>query len=520
MPLTDLLTTVSSRTYPRWGQRSVSPERMDNDDTQSTCADCTTTDLTVELPPVEATVCAVNKEKTTKKARRKANKDQADAVWKVCVPNCFHNGNNNKGNVVQCHLCQTWIHPECVGQNDSDIVGIWTRPTCRTLPVLVQQLLDRSSALESMLVRLEESNRRLVALVGEQRKEMSELRDGIKSANACSYADVVRAPRGVTLLVGNSLVRDIDVMLTADGAETNVCCKSGASFAEIGDMIDEAANHDKLNGIVVVGGTKEAMGNVSIDELKERTQLLITKAKSVAEAVTVGSVLPWRDHDPKRLAKVNGAIRETCCEMCVKYVDHDGNFTFRDGTVDEAAYVSDGLHLSRGGVDRMLANFALPKRKARKTERQPNTRRDSRRVTPRAAARETTDGDARDWRADREPHSSTRRDTRRVTPWAAMSENTDDDPRDWRADKPQANTRHVTRSDTPWAATSENTDDDASNWFVVNRRSSARHTMGQCAKCGETNHVTALCRHRDKVQCRVCGKRGHTEKHHTEQNYH
>ena len=223
----------------------------------------------MELPPVEATVCAVNKEKTTKKARRKANKDQADVVWKVCVPNCFHNGNNNKGNVVQCHLCQTWIHPECVGQNDSDIVGIWTCPTCRTLPVLVQQLLDQSSVLESMLVRLDLfANRQFVALVGEQRKEMSELRDGMKSANACSYADVVRAPRGVTLLVGNSLVRDIDVMRTADSAETIVCCKSGASFAEIGDMIDEVANHDKLNGIVVVGRMKEAMGNVSIDELK------------------------------------------------------------------------------------------------------------------------------------------------------------------------------------------------------------------------------------------------------------
>ena len=375
---------------------------MENDDKQSTCAD--TTDLTVELPPVEDTVCTVNK--TTKKAHRKANKDQADAVWKVCVHNCFHNGNSNKGNVVQCHLCQTWIQPECVGQNDSDIVGIWSCPTCRTLPVLVQQLLDRSSVLESMFIRLEESNRQLVALVGEQRKEMSELRDGMKSANACSYADVVRAPRAPR---GDSLVRDIDVMRTAAGVETNVCCKSGASFAEICDMIVEAANHDTLNGIVVVGGTKEAMGNVSIDEIKERTQVLITKAKSVAEAVTVGSVLPWRDHDPERLGKVNGAIRET------KYVDHDGNFTFRDGTVDEAAYVSDGLHLSRGGVDRMLANFALPKRKAKKTERQPNTRCDSRRVTPRAAARETTDGNARERRADREPQSSTRRDTRRVT---------------------------------------------------------------------------------------------------------
>ena len=232
MPFTDLLTTVSSRTYPRWGQRSVSPEKNGQRRHAIDMCRFTTTDLTVELPPVEATVCAVNKEKTTKKAHRKANKDQADAVWKVCVPNCFHNGNNNnKGSVVQCHLCQTWIHPECVGQNDSDIVGIWTCPTCRTLPVLVQQLLDRSSVLESMLVRLEESNRQLVALVGEQRKEMSELRDGMKSANACSYADVVRAPRGVTLLVGNSLVRDIDVMLTADSAETIVCCKSGASFA-------------------------------------------------------------------------------------------------------------------------------------------------------------------------------------------------------------------------------------------------------------------------------------------------
>ena len=60
-------------------------------------------------------------------------------------------------------------------------------------------------------------------------------------------------------------------MRTADGAETSVCCKSGAYFAEIGDMIDKAANHDKLNGIVVVGGTKEAMGNVSIDELKRQS---------------------------------------------------------------------------------------------------------------------------------------------------------------------------------------------------------------------------------------------------------
>ena len=253
-------------------------------------------------------------------------------------------------------------------------------------------------------------------------------------------------------------------MRTADGVSTNVRSKLGASFSEIGDMIEEAANHNNLNSIVVVGDTKEAIGNVSIDDFKERSQLLITKAKTVAEAVTVGSMLPWRDHDPDTLAQVNGVIRDMCSEMRVTYVDHDANFTFRDGTLDAAAYNNDGLHLSRGGVDRLLANFALPKRKAKRTEKQPNTRRDTPRVTPRAVTRETSDGDARDWRVD-EPRSNTRRDT---------------------------------RSDTPWAATRESTDGDARDWFVVDRRSGARHTMCQCANCGETNHVTVRCRHRDK----------------------
>ena len=50
------------------------------------------------------------------------------------------------------------------------------------------------------------------------------------------------------------------------------------------------------------------------------------------------------------------------------------------------------------------------------------------------------------------------------------------------------------------------------NWTVVKRRT--RLSMGKCAKCGQTNHVTSTCRHPDKVLCRQCGERGHKEKHH------
>ena len=51
----------------------------------------------------------------------------------------------------------------------------------------------------------------------------------------------------------------------------------------------------------------------------------------------------------------------------------------------------------------------------------------------------------------------------------------------------------------------------------IGRRSvpNLRHTPGQCRKCGETNHVTATCRHTQKVVCRKCGKSGHKDKHHS-----
>jgi hypothetical protein len=52
-------------------------------------------------------------------------------------------------------------------------------------------------------------------------------------------------------------------------------------------------------------------------------------------------------------------------------------------------------------------------------------------------------------------------------------------------------------------------------WHLTVSGRRTRLSMGKCVKCGETNHVTATCRHPDKVLCRQCGERGHKEKHHS-----
>ena len=42
----------------------------------------------------------------------------------------------------------------------------------------------------------------------------------------------------------------------------------------------------------------------------------------------------------------------------------------------------------------------------------------------------------------------------------------------------------------------------------------AWHIVGQCRKCGESNHVTKQCRHEVAVTCSTCGQKGHKNNHH------
>ena len=116
----------------------------------------------------------VREERTTKKGRRKGSKGKNDENWRYCVQNCLHSGKSTN-ELLQCHLCQSWIHPECVGEDGKDIVGIWTCTPCRQLPVLVSRLLEKTSALESLIEKLTVSNQQLVALVVEQQQDLRKL---------------------------------------------------------------------------------------------------------------------------------------------------------------------------------------------------------------------------------------------------------------------------------------------------------------------------------------------------------
>ena len=224
----------------------------------------------------------------------------------------------------------------------------------------------------------------------EQQQDLRKLSENISISTTTT--NTIDSPhisdaKSVTLLAGNSLLRDV----SAVGIDTiAVRRKSGATLDDIGDMIEEVRHDDNLDvtKIVIVGGTREVMENVPANEIKEKMELLVQKAKTATPSVTVSSVLPCsKGANPQQLAEVNSAIKHVCDDMNVIFVDHESNLTFRNGDVDTSAFHADGIHLSASGVDRVLSNLSLPKQASRKTvkrQRHASTLGDRRSVSTKA----------------------------------------------------------------------------------------------------------------------------------------
>ena len=79
--------------------------------------------------------------------------------------------------MVQCQLCQMWVHCECVGEQAEKIVGMWSCLTCRGVPKIINQLTDRLSVLEWTMSSIKENNADLVKLVKAQCTTNDSLKD-------------------------------------------------------------------------------------------------------------------------------------------------------------------------------------------------------------------------------------------------------------------------------------------------------------------------------------------------------
>ncbi len=99
--------------------------------------------------------------------------------------------------MVQCYACEVWFHYQCIGEKDSDIVGIWSCQSCRSLAKTINVLMEKLASIDSTVRLLQENNTHLTRIILEQSKaseevqeenrtlrgEIAELRAQIREAN-------------------------------------------------------------------------------------------------------------------------------------------------------------------------------------------------------------------------------------------------------------------------------------------------------------------------------------------------
>ena len=80
-------------------------------------------------------------------------------------------------------------------------------------------------------------------------------------------------------------------------------------------MIEDEATKRELSDIVIVGGTREAMQDVSTSDFKKRSNELVEKAKTVTAEITASSILPCNRSDMQHVAALNTGLRAACSEI-------------------------------------------------------------------------------------------------------------------------------------------------------------------------------------------------------------
>ena len=296
---------------------------------------------------------------------------------------CKHNRKPKKANKAldcsQCTTCWTWYHDDCVNVKKDELLGTWPCPPCRLMPSNVKKMNDTVTQVLSMVTGLsstvvemksicESSSHQLHQLKKEYeeirsenenlRKQIEEMKKMIKDKEN----EVFTEGNCSHLVIGDSLLKSID-----ENKLDNTYVKS-LQGADISDVMHRLNDTDDIfMDITVCVGTNDCSnGDEFVPAALTDTykQLVNTAAKKVRDISKVKVVsIPPRIDDPKkqdRVKSLNACLCTVANETGATFIDNDPAFLLQDGSPNDGYLLTDGVHLSTTGTNRLVKNMRLP----------------------------------------------------------------------------------------------------------------------------------------------------------------
>ena len=439
-----------------------------------------------------------------------------------CTDSCKYQGEANhkkNDNPVQCHICQHWFHPSCVGEKEADIVGIWSCTSCRASPEILHKMFE-------MIMEMQQENFQMKRILQDSLSEIhkkqlhkdkqlqdlssalaaksNELSKSMKEITSLKYAitelnsklneqtwkNFTKSKNEKTLVIGSSIVRDIS---ESHLEKTDVVCLPGGRIKDVTEAVSQkpADLYDRV--VLVVGGNdcnpRNSEAENPASDIVSEYKSLINVSREKAKSVLVSSICP-RNLSPdvnSKIDSVNAGLQEMCDEeQDVTFIDNSPSFHLGDGSINDAHYLDDGIHLKYKASNKLSQNLKLKLKDGLKTVCNTSLRR------------------------SKQPNMNRKAET-------YLTSHTDEHPLDksqdfshsfWsQARNKSANNHRNSRKQVSLRPRSKR--NDAAEYNDLH------HHDIRCYNCYEKNHTVRTCRHEEPIVCNTCGAEGHKSKHHS-----
>ncbi|CAH1785547.1 unnamed protein product [Owenia fusiformis] len=313
----------------------------------------------------------------------------------------------------------------------------------------LKQLNDTNSELVKQLARKTADNEEL-------HKELNDLRKTVNKLKEVKHAP---QPNPKSLIIGSSIIRDIDETKLID---TEVDCIRGGKIATIHNKL--LKKKEKYDHIYLQVASNDCAERDDVKLISEDYALLIKTAKQLCNSLTVSSVTP-RLNDltvQERINQLNGFLLCHCQDEAVTFNDNDINFKLRDESINNGYLCPDKLHLSDAGTNSLVKNLKL------KTTCDDVTLPRNKRNSPQTKTS----------RKEHQPKN------------------------------PPTTTSTLTSTNTRQSGYINTNKPRSMNTYTQNRNSTNKDMS--CNKCGES-HLPSTCWHPTAVRCHFCKTIGHKQ---------
>ena len=455
-----------------------------------------------------------------------------------CIRDSKHE-HSNTGDMIRCCLCYQWCHEDCVNFDPKyDTAAWWLCRNCRRsskrIAVLEQNVLTLSNTVQELATVNAQLVRTNDQLLSEIRKLNSDqkARFDTLNKNVCNCESSTSAPNSdkPDLLIGSSILRDL-----VSNNQKHLVIKShgGSKTNDILKILNRMKNKE-FGDLLIQVGSNDCATKKPVQEIVENFDKMVEAAKRVSSTghVTLGGICPRTDDGDAaaRGTELNSRLQQLAETRGCVHADHDGTFLCRNGDVNSALLLVDGLHLSEAGSKALLDNFNLSSKADVRLGRGIRDRGPSRPAsTPchhvpqqhglngadhRSSPAEPLNSDGRNtprnaWGPG--PHHHPHKDDQRRTYHQQPPRR--DRATDPREDAHRDSTHHEEERGVPRSFMNKNSYNISHPQFSRKSPNESRVRQPRCWYCNERGHTYRQCHRGDYVECRDCGELGHKSKH-------